>query len=145
MGVEDHSFDILRILVVLESALVQSLLLTELGNSSAVELVPLVHLEDGIGYLRGSHEVHLEYAGLPKTVFWAVGLHAIDEEGSHLLNSVELEEDLGDGMHIDVGVLREDRFSHVQSTLRVLHHECTDHPDVIGSHTSLRLQLKCEV
>lgn len=104
VGVEDDSLDILDVTVVFECSLVEPLLFAKLGNTIAVELVPAVHLKDGVSHLGSSNQVHLQGLCLPRTVFRPVEPHALDQESRHLLEPVELEEQLRDPVHVNVRV-----------------------------------------
>ena len=118
MSVQDNSFDIFRVLIVFKSTLVKTFLFTQLGNSVSVELVPLVHLQDCISNLWSRHQVGLQNTGLPLSIFRTVKLHAINEESSHFLDSVELQEHLSNCVHIDVWVLGIEGLSNIQGILR---------------------------
>lgn len=139
MSIEDDTFDVFGVLIVFQGSLVQSLLFTKLSDSVSVELIPLVHLENGISYLRSSHQVHFQHSSLPKSVLRSIVFHAVNEEGSHLLDSVELEEDFCNSMNIHVGIPLKYRFRDIESILRGLHDHTSNHGDVISRHSSLGL------
>lgn len=141
VGIEDDSLDVLDVVVILEGPLVEPLLLAKLGDPIAVELVPGVHLKDGVRNLGRGDEVHLEHLGLPRPVLWAIEPHALDEEGRHLLEPVELQEKFCDPVDIDVGVPLEESFSEIECAFWGGHHDISKHGHVISLDTVLGLNL----
>jgi hypothetical protein len=94
VDVNDDALDVRNVLVMLERALKEAGLLTEVGDAGLVVVREHLVGEDGIGNLGCVHEVHLEETGLEGTLFGLVLLESVEEEGSCLLDHVLRHEDV---------------------------------------------------
>ena len=100
MGVQQYSLDILYISIVLDSTLVKSLLLAQGCNFGFIVKSPDFHLQNALNDLGGYHDVDFKDFSLVISVFWSVFSHAIEKEGSELLDAVSLEEKISNLMNV---------------------------------------------
>lgn len=105
MRVDEHSFDIFDVGVVLEGSLVETFLFAKSSYFGFVVELPDLHLEDAFSDLRSYHDVDFEHFGLVVAVFRLVLAHAVEKERSKLLNPVSLKEKVSDLMDVKVLVL----------------------------------------
>lgn len=92
MGVEEDSLDVLKLSVVLKCALVKPLLFAESSDFGLIVELPNFHLEDTLNDLGCNHDVDFQHLGLVVSIFRAVLTHAVEEQGSKLLDTVALQE-----------------------------------------------------
>ena len=72
MSVQHHSLSVLKARVVKEGAAIETSLFAQSCDSLSVVVSQLVHLEDSLSYIWGTHEVNLEELSLKVSIFGSV-------------------------------------------------------------------------
>ena len=142
MRIQDDSPDVLEVLVELQSTLQHSLLLEHHCDLLLVKLVPPLHVKNGFYNLQGVHmQIEFQDLGLPRAILWLILLHALHQKGRHFFDAVLLQEDLGDSVDIDIGVLEIERLGGSQCALGVTRNHISEHRHVIHLDAGLHLIL----
>lgn len=140
VGIQHNSLDILHVGVVLKGSTIESNLFTHLGNLLAVILSENVEFENTFGDIWSTHEVDFEHFSLKVTFILSVSFQGFKEEGSALLELVELEEYIHDLINLSFWwaiVSVGDHLGEPNSSLGINWHDLSKDTDKIWDMASL--------
>mmetsp|Transcript_44228 Transcript_44228/g.109911 ORF Transcript_44228/g.109911 Transcript_44228/m.109911 type:complete len:449 (-) Transcript_44228:1468-2814(-) len=124
LGARQDALQVINVLVMFERTLHETRFLAEHSDARLVVVSEHLICHDGIGNLRGGHQVHLEQTCLQSSFFRLVPLEHVEKERGALLQAIVLHEHVRDDSIVNMDALcRSELLGEFKSTRRVDPHD----------------------